>query len=49
MDILLPDPHRNLDENDRLIIVGETGDLDRLLTETNIRAFGVPGKGERTR
>ncbi|MEN8006830.1 MAG: chloride channel protein [Candidatus Krumholzibacteriota bacterium] len=41
----MPDPDRGLTETDRLIIVGETGDLERLLTETNTRAFGAPGSG----
>ena len=39
----MPDPDRVLTETDRLIIVGETRDLDRLLTDTNTRAFGAPG------
>jgi len=34
---------------DRLIIVGKRGDLERLLTATNTRAFGVPGTGKFSR
>jgi len=41
----MPDPGRSLTETDRLIIVGETADLHRLLTETNTRAFGSPASG----
>lgn len=39
----MPDPGRPLGEGDRLIIVGEAEDLDRLLVDTNTRAFGSPG------
>jgi len=46
MENVMPDPERELGETDRLIIVGETGDLERLLTDTNTRAFGLRGKGE---
>jgi CIC family chloride channel protein len=35
----IPDPDQPLGVADRLIIVGEVTDLDRLLTETNPRAF----------
>jgi CIC family chloride channel protein len=45
----MPDPERNLAESDRLIIVGEMADLERLLTDTNTRGFGAPGTGGTTR
>jgi len=48
MDNELPDPDRKLTVRDRLIIVGEKGDLERLLIATNTRAFGAPGIGERS-
>jgi len=41
----LPDPERRLTVRDRLVIVGEKGDLDRLLTASNRRAFGPPATG----
>ena len=36
----MPDPERPLGMADRLIIVGEVGDLERLLKDINPRAFG---------
>jgi CIC family chloride channel protein len=45
----LPDPARELTVTDRLIIVGEARDLERLLIETNTRAFGSPGTGGKSR
>jgi len=51
----MPDPERPLGVADRLIIVGEVGDLERLLKDINPRAFGSglslsdglsPGKAE---
>lgn len=36
----LPDPDRRLTVRDRLVIVGEKGDLHRLLAASNRRAFG---------
>jgi hypothetical protein len=44
----MPDPDRKLTVRDRLIIVGEKGDLERLLIATNTRAFGAYGAGERS-
>lgn len=46
MDNVMPDPERELEETDRLIIVGETSSLERLLTETNTRAFSRPEDGD---
>jgi Trk K+ transport system NAD-binding subunit len=49
MDNVMPDPERQLEESDRLIIVGETSSLERLLTETNTRAFKRLGDGDSSR
>ena len=37
----LPDPDRKLTVRDRLVVVGEKGDLERLLAARNLRTFGL--------